>query len=62
MSTNSNPRVSMEFTFNSEELLRLLQISDYTQVDYIDTFRDEAGVVQRMSISVSREHKGTSWG
>ena len=56
MSSTSIPRVSMEFTFESEELLRLLQVSNYTQVDHIETFRDEHGVVQRMSITVSREH------
>jgi len=47
----------MEFTFESEELLRLLQVSNYTQVDHIETYRDETGVVQRMSITVSREHR-----
>ena len=57
MSTTSTPRVSMEFTFESEELLRLLQVSNYTQVDHIETYRDETGVVQRMSITVSREHR-----
>lgn len=62
MSTNTGPRVSMEFTYDYEELLRLLQISNYTQVDNIDTYRDASGAVQRLVIAVSREHKGTGWG